>query len=1093
MSYAELQVTTHFSFLRGVSSAEELFATAALLGIKALGITDRNSLAGVVRAHEAAKVTGVRLMVGCRLDLQCGTSILVYPMDRAGYGGLCRLLSLGKTRAGKGACHIDWDDVAKWADRNLAILLPDVKGELPFELARLKTIFGDRAYCALTRQFLPDEAKRLQAIDAAAWQAEVPTVVTNDVLYHDESRRMLQDVVTCIRLHTTIDGAGFLKERHADRFLKPPAEMLRLFAKYQPAVRRTLDLFARCTFSLDQLTYSYPTEVLVDGLTAQERLERLSWEGAADRYPDGLPDNVATQIRHELTLIERLQYAPYFLTVESIVRFARSKGILCQGRGSAANSAVCYALGITAIDPVRQGLLFERFISEERREPPDIDVDFEHERREEVIQWIYETYGRTRSALTAVVSRYRSRGAVREVGKALGLPEDVTGSLARLIWGWSEEGVAEREAKELNLNLEDRRLKLTLELSRQLIGTPRHLSQHPGGFVLTLDRLDEMVPVEPAAMENRQVIEWDKDDIDALKFMKVDVLGLGMLGCMRRAFDLLGAAKGQELNLASIPAEDPATYAMIRKADTMGTFQIESRAQMSMLPRLKPMTFYDLVIEVAIVRPGPIQGDMVHPYIRRREGREPVHFPTPALQKVLGKTLGVPLFQEQAMQVAMVAAGFSATEADQLRRSMATFKFTGGIHKFQAKLITGMLDNGYSREFAERTFKQLEGFGSYGFPESHAASFALIAYASSWMKCHHPDVFLAAILNARPMGFYAPAQLVRDAREHGVQVRPVDINLSDWDCSLEPTGGPLFAIRLGFCMVRSLNQKDAEQLVDRRAFGRVAASRHEQRFCSIEDVWRRAGVAVATLRHIAAADGFSGIGLSRREASWAIKGLHDEALPLFAAADDRKGVLRPEANEPAVALAPMTLGREVTQDYQTTGLSLRAHPIGFLRERLRAKHFLPCTALRAAKNGSLIGVAGLVLVRQMPGSAKGVMFVTLEDESANANLIVWPTVFEKNRRTILAATMLGCRGRVQSSNNVIHLIVEEVTDLSADIKLISGVDMAFPLAAGRGDEAKHGGSGLDSREPKPLIVVPRDMYEPDLHIDTLKLKARNFR
>ena len=636
-----------------------------------------------------------------------------------------------------------------------------------------------------------------------------------------------------------------------------------------------------------------------------------------------------------------MEYAPYFLTVESIVRFARSKDILCQGRGSAANSAVCYVLGVTSIDPVRQGLLFERFVSEERREPPDIDVDFEHERREEVIQWIYETYGRTRSALTAVVSRYRSRGAVREVGKALGLPEDITGALASMIWGWSTEGVAEKQAKELNLNLEDRRLRLTLELAKQLIGTPRHLSQHPGGFVLTLDRLDELVPVEPAAMDDRQVIEWDKDDIDALKFMKVDVLGLGMLGCMRRAFDLLDKAKDTRLDLATIPAEDPATYAMIRKADTMGTFQIKSRAQMSMLPRLQPKTFYDLVIEVAIVRPGPIQGDMVHPYIRRREGKEKVEFPTPALEKVLGKTLGVPLFQEQAMQVAMVAAGFTPTEADQLRRAMATFKHTGGVHAFQQKLITGMLDNGYTKEFAERTFRQLEGFGSYGFPESHAASFALIAYASSWMKCHHPDVFLAAILNAQPMGFYAPAQFVRDARDHGVEVRPVDVNLSEWYCTLEPTPAGYHAVRLGFCMVRSMRQKEAEQLVDRRLYDRIAESRATKTFTSVEDVWRRAGVPVAALNHIAAADGFRGLGLSRREASWAIKALHDEALPLFAAADDRAGRLLPEIIEAPVSLSPMTAGREVVEDYRSTGLSLRNHPFRFLREHLGGRAINP--------------------------------------------------------------------------------------------------------------------------------------------------------
>jgi error-prone DNA polymerase len=740
MNYADLQVTSHFAFLRGVSSAEELLSTAAALGTKALGIVDRNSLAGMVRAHEAAKATGVRLIVGCRLDLECGTSLLIYPTDRAAYGRLCRLLTVGKARAGKGACHLGWADVEEWNAGLLAILLPDdLKSDLDDELAKLAHIFGDRAYCALTRRFLPDEAARLHHIATLASQACVATVATNDILYHIPARRMLQDVVTCIRLHTTIDNAGFQKERHADRFLKSPGEMLRIFPKYEHAVRRTWEIAERCSFSLDQLTYTYPTEELEDGLTAQDRLEKLTWEGAARRYPDGLPDNVATQLRHELNLIERMDYAPYFLTVESIVRFARSQQILCQGRGSAANSAVCYVLGVTSIDPVRQGLLFERFVSEERREPPDIDVDFEHERREEVIQWIYETYGRTRSALTAVVSRYRARGAVREVGKALGLPEDVTGGLAKLIWGWSLEGPSEREANDLNLNLQDRRLRLTLELARQLIGTPRHLSQHPGGFVLTLDRLDELVPVEPAAMDNRQVIEWDKDDIDALKFMKVDVLGLGMLGCMRRAFDLLEQEKGTQLDLATIPADDPATYEMIRQADTIGTFQIESRAQMSMLPRLKPKTFYDLVIEVAIVRPGPIQGDMVHPYIRRREGCEAVEYPTPALEKVLGKTLGVPLFQEQAMQVAMVAAGFTPTEADRLRRAMATFKHTGGVNAFQEKLITGMLDNGYSREFAERTFRQLEGFGSYGFPESHAASFALIAYASSWMSFSLPS------------------------------------------------------------------------------------------------------------------------------------------------------------------------------------------------------------------------------------------------------------------------------------------------------------------------------------------------------------------
>ena len=1093
MSYAELQVTSHFSFLRGASSPEELFAAAALLGIEAVAITDRHTVTGLVHGLEAAKATGVRLIVGCRLDLLCGTSLLIYPIDRAGYGRMCRLLTLGKSRAGKGGCDLDWPDVEVWAEGLIAILLPDdTAADLANELARLHRVFGDRAYCGLTRRFLPNEGRRLRRIADAAATAGVPTVALNDILYHCPTRRILQDVVTCIRLGTTIDDAGLRKERQADRHLKPPAEVRRLFAKYPEAVARTAEIARRCTFSLTELTYTYPTELTQDGLSAQERLEKLTWEGAGVRYPDGLPDPVATQLRHELNLIERMGYAPYFLTVESIVRFSRSKGILCQGRGSAANSAVCFVLGVTSIDPVRQGLLFERFVSEERREPPDIDVDFEHERREEVIQWVYGTYGRTRAALTAVVTRYRSKLAIREVGKALGVPEDVTGVLAGLVWGWSKEGAAEKDAKELNLNLDDRRLRLTIEVAKQLIDTPRHTSQHPGGFVLTLDRLDELCPIEPAAMENRQIIEWDKDDIDALKFMKVDVLGLGMLGCMRRAFDILAKAKGIPLDLATIPAEDPITYEMIRRADTLGTFQIESPAQMSMLPRLKPTTFYDLVIQVAIVRPGPIQGDMVHPYLRRREGLETPHYPTPELEKVLGKTLGVPLFQEQAMQVAMVAAGFSPTEADQLRRAMATFKFTGGVNAFQQKLIDGMLENGYTRKFAERTFRQLEGFGSYGFPESHAASFALIAYASSWMKCHHPDVFLAAILNAQPMGFYAPAQLIRDAREHGVEVRPVDVNGSDWDCTLETTtNGRYQAVRLGFCMVRSLKEKNARQLVERRAFDAIATGRDRRAFASIEDVWRRAGVDIATLRHIADADGFAGLGHSRREALWAIRGLRDQPMPLFAAADDRDRQLRPEVEEPAPNLPAMTDGQQVVTDYRVLGFSLRRHPLFFLRDDLARRGYRPCRDVRAARNGARLSVAGLVLNRQMPGSAKGVMFANIEDESGETRLIIWPKVFERFRKAILAGAMFGVDGTVQHANDVTHLVVRRVINLTGDLEKIAGTGM--PLVTARGDVVKGGGHGPDSRDAKPVIAKPRDIYIPDLHIDTIALKARNFR
>ena len=689
------------------------------------------------------------------------------------------------------------------------------------------------------------------------------------------------------------------------------------------------------------MRYQYPDEVDGPHQTPQAKLEDLVRTHAPTRYPDGVPNDVRRQLRHELTLIAELDYAPYFLTVHSIVAHARSRGILCQGRGSAANSAVCYVLGITSIDPVRSGLLFERFISAARKEPPDIDVDFEHERREEVIQWVYNHYGRDRAALCATVNRFRARGAVREVGRAMGLPEDVTGALAAQVSGWDAEGVQEDHAAELNLNLQDRRLRLTIALARELIGFPRHLGQHPGGFVLTHDRLDDLVPIEPAAMENRQVIEWDKDDIDALRFMKVDVLGLGMLGCLRRAFELLEHHRGLRLDMAGIPPEDPATYEMIQHADTLGTFQIESRAQMAMLPRLKPRTFYDLVIEVAIVRPGPIQGEMVHPYLRRREGREPVDYPTPELARVLGKTLGVPLFQEQAMQVAIVCAGFSATEADQLRRSMATFKVTGGVSHFKDKLVSGMVARGTTRDFAERTFSQIEGFGSYGFPESHAASFALIAYASCWLKRHHPDVFCAALLNAQPMGFYAPAQIVRDARDHGVDVRPVCVNASRWDCTLEPGTGRMLAVRLGLRMAGGLSNEDS---------ARIVAHRADTPFRGIEELWRRAGVPAAALEKLAEADAYRGLGLDRRQALWAIRGLADAALPLFVAAD-RGRQPQPELVEPPVVLAPMTEGGEVVADYRSVGLSLRRHPVAFLRHELAGRQMITCAELAGTRDG----------------------------------------------------------------------------------------------------------------------------------------------
>ncbi|MEO3434470.1 error-prone DNA polymerase [Inquilinus sp. CAU 1745] len=1085
--YAELQVTSHFSFLRGASSCEELFAQAALLGVEALAVVDRNSLAGIVRAHEAAKTTGVRLVVGCRLDLRDRMSVLVYPTDRPAYARLCRLLSLGKKRAGKAKCHLEWSDLVAYGEGLIAVLIPDVADETcGLRLRRLREVFGDRAYMALSLRRRPNDQLRLWQLSNLAAQMRVATVVTNDVLFHVPARRILQDVVTCIRHTCTIDELGDRRERHADRYLKPPEEMYRLFGRYPEALARTNEIVDRCRFSLGELAYQYPEERDDPALTPQQTLEKLTWEGAAERYPEGLPGRVRRSLEHELRLIAKLDYAPYFLTVNSIVRFARSKDILCQGRGSAANSAVCFVLGITSIDPGRNDLLFERFVSEERREPPDIDVDFEHERREQVIQWVYETYGRDRAALCSTVTRYRSKGALRDVGKALGLTEDLIKMLSSQVWGWSEEGVEPKHVAELNLNLNDRRLRLALDLARQLMGAPRHLSQHPGGFVLTHDRLDELVPIEPAAMIDRQIIEWDKDDIDSLRFMKVDVLALGMLSCMKRGFDLLDEHKGISLDLATIPAEDPRTYAMIRKADTLGTFQIESRAQMSMLPRLKPRTFYDLVVQVAIVRPGPIQGDMVHPYLRRREGLEPVHYPKPELEKVLGKTLGVPLFQEQAMRVAIECAGFTPGEADMLRKSMATFKFTGGVSAFKAKLVDGMVDHGYERDFAEKTFKQLEGFGSYGFPESHAASFALIAYASAWLKCWHSDVFCAALLNAQPMGFYAPAQIVRDAQQHGVEIRPVCVNASRWDSTLEPTGDDSrFAVRLGLRMVKGLANAHGAAIVGARA---------DQPFASVDDLWRRASVPTAALVQVAEADAFGpALGLARREALWAIKALRDEPLPLFAAASAREAGPVPEVDEPAVLLRPMTAGGEVVEDYGHVGLSLRSHPVSFLREDLRRRRIVSCTEAMEARDGRWLETAGIVLVRQRPGSAKGVMFITLEDETGIANLVVWAKMFEKYRRVVLSAGMIAVRGRVQREGEVLHLVAHQLTDLSAELASVGDRDAAFPLPHGRGDEFHHGSPAPDPRGLPPKGLRTRDIYIPDLHIDTIKVKTRDFR
>ncbi|HET9641070.1 MAG TPA: error-prone DNA polymerase [Allosphingosinicella sp.] len=1089
--YIELQALTHFSFLRGVSSAEEMFAAAALLGYPALAIADRNSVGGLVKALRAADETGVRLIPGCRLALMDGTGLLVWPEDRAGWSRLTRLLTAGKSRIDrakgeKGQCFLHWEDVAAWNKGLVAALVPDEADQATeTALAQMRDIFGDRAHLALTHRRRPGDAARLHALDAMAKSHGVRALATGDALYDSPDKRMLQDVVTAIRNKCTIDDLGFRRERFADRHLKSPEEMERRFRDLPDAVRASAGIAERCTFSLRELSYQYPDEIVMTGRTPQEALERLTRAALAAKFPEGPPKSHVDLLEKELKLVEKLAYAPYFLTVNSVVQFARSQEILCQGRGSAANSMICFVLGITSIDPVKHTLLFERFISESRNEPPDIDVDFEHERREEVIQWIYDHYGHSHAALTAVVSRYRTRGAVREVGKALGLPEDLTSMLSSQVWGWSEDGVPERHVEELGLDRSDPRLALTLELTRQLVGTPRHLSQHPGGFVLTRDRLDDLVPIEPAAMVDRRVIEWEKDDLEELKIMKLDVLGLGMLGCMRRAFDLLRAHKKIHMNLWSdvLQEDDPVVFAMIRKADTIGTFQIESRAQMSMLPRMKPKEFYDIVIQVAIVRPGPIQGDMVHPYLRRREGKEKVEFPSAELKAVLGKTLGVPLFQEQAMNVAIVGAGFSPSDADRLRRSMATFKSTGGVSRFQDQMIEGMVTRGYTRDFAERTFRQIEGFGSYGFPESHAASFAKIAYASSWMKCHHPDVFCAAILNAQPMGFYQPAQLVRDAQEHGVEMRPVCINRSRWDTRMEevlryagstsspatqderegteslilsrdracrgPVSKDLLPLRLGLRMVRGLSNLHA---------GRILAARSEAPFTSIEEVWRRSGVPVAALEKLADADAFATLGLDRRQALWRVRGLGEAPLPLFAAADAL-------GEEPEVSLTPLTGGREVVEDYRTVQLSLRAHPLAFLREALGPK-MATCAGLARLRDGARVEVAGLVLIRQRPGKGN-VTFITIEDETGIANIILWQRKFEEQRRIVMGAAMIAVKGQMQKEGEVIHIIADRLEDLTPLLHSVGTMD--FPHLYAPADGGK--GAAPDPRKAKAQAVI----------------------
>jgi error-prone DNA polymerase len=1098
VAFAELAVTTNFSFLHGASHPDELVKQAGKLGLAGLGIADRNTVAGVVRAHIAAKETGLKLAVGSRLVFADDTpDILAYPQNRPAWGRLTRLLSHGKRPVEKGECILTIADLLAHSEGLNLIVCPPrtIKFDhLAPLLVRLQDAAPRSVWLAANMLYRGDDARRLRRLAGLAAETFVPLIAMNDVLYHEPACRPLQDVVTCIREHLTLDQAGRRLEANAERHLKTPAEMRRLFRAAPEALAETLTFIERCRFSLDELAHNYPTEIPQGYATAQEALVALTEAGARRRYPRGMPAQVRYALNHELEVIGKLNYAPFFLTVHHIVAFARSKGILCQGRGSAANSTICYCLFITEVDPKEGGLLFERFVSAERGEPPDIDVDFEHERREEVIQHIYEHYGRERAGLAATVICYRGRSAIREVGKVFGLSEDTVGALAGTLWGWSTHTAQENEVRSLGLDPSEPRLAKALDLAQQLIDFPRHLSQHVGGFVITRDRLDEIVPIENAAMEDRTVIEWNKDDLNDLGILKVDVLGLGMLSCLRRAFELL-KVYGVQQDLASIRDEDAAVYRMLSRADSVGVFQVESRAQMSMLPRLKPKEFYDLVIEVAIVRPGPIQGNMVHPYLRRRQGIDPVYYPSAELRDILHKTLGVPLFQEQAMRIAIVAAGFTPEKADKLRRAMATFKRMGTINRFREAFIKGMTERKYPRDFAESCFRQIEGFGEYGFPESHAASFAILVYASAWVKCHYPDAFAAALLNSQPMGFYAPAQIVRDAQEHGVEVRPVDVNDSAWDCTLEPSPRACerlharhaemrddirstHAMRLGFRQISGLSEDDGRKIEQMRGAG----------FDSIRDLWLRTGLSPSVLERLAEADAFRSLGLDRREALWAVRALRrsgdKDDLPLFARS------AMPQL-EPDVKLPPMPLGEHVVEDYRHLQLSLKAHPVSFVRPDLTAQGIVRHEQLAAIASGRSVTVAGLVLVRQRPGSASGVIFMTLEDETAIANVIVWPKVFETFRPVVLGSRLVSVTGKLQNESGVIHVVADRLVDLSSLLRRLT-TDARVVETPTAGDEVKR------SSAPRPLRHPRRELtgfLEKDPVFDEttqVMPKGRNF-
>lgn len=1070
--YVELGVATPYSFLRGASEAHDLAASAHALGYDAIGVADLNTMAGVVRLHAAARKASLRPVIGCRLRLVTGEEFLAYPRDRAAYGRLCSLLTKGKRHDGdgrwqaKGACDITLADLAAHAEDVQLIVLPDesLASRLPGLLCHLPTLRHIGVSCL----YRGDDRARINRSDRLARAHGLGILATNDVQYHAPERRPLRDVMTCIRKKVTIHKAGFLLDANAERHLKSPAEMVRLFADWPHAIRATRQVADACTFSLNELSYHYPQETVPPGETAQSQLEKLTWTGAAGRYPAGVPGKVRKLLRKELDIIGIKNIPQYFLTIHEIVLWARAHSILCQGRGSAANSAVCYVLGITSVDPAEQELLFERFISLDREEPPDIDVDFEHERREEVIQHIYSKYGRHRAGLCATVIHYRPRSAIREVGKAMGLSEDVTAALAKTVWGSWGTSMGESNSREAGVDLSDPLMARTIRLAEQMIGMPRHLSQHVGGFILTEGALHETVPVGNAAMPARSFIEWDKDDIDELGILKVDVLALGMLTCIRKCFDLLKSHYGVERDLASIPPDDKHTYDMLCKGDSVGVFQVESRAQMNMLPRLKPRRFYDLVIEVAIVRPGPIQGDMVHPYLRRRSGVEPEDYPSPApphdpdeLRNILGRTCGVPIFQEQAMKIAMVAAEFSSAEANALRKAMATFRSRGTIGELEGMMVGRMIRRGYDPEFARRCFNQIKGFGDYGFPESHAVSFALLVYVSSWMKCHYPAAFACALLNSQPMGFYAPAQIVRDAREHGVELREVDVNFSEWDNTLEPAGSG-FALRLGLRQVDGMTREAAEQLILAR----------DEPFASLPDLATRARLNVRMIRMLAAADAFRSVGQDRRAALWESRALRNAPdLPLFQPGHD-------EGSEPLANLPAMPLCEHVVADYQTLRLSLKAHPMAFLRSSMTHQGFVRAADLDSIGNNRRVKLAGLVLVRQRPGSAKGVCFITLEDESGVANLVVWPKVMTAFRKVIMTARLMQVTGRLQRdpASGVTHIVVEHLQDRSEILLRLSDLNLTPPLS--RADEVKNPIPAPKPGHPRNARIIPgsRDFH-----------------